>query len=223
MDSIRIVSQYCERFDGSFWAEPANAISNVAFFMTAAGILWVLRYKGRRDLPVIGLSALIACVGVASFLFHTQPTPVTGALDVLSIALFILAVFFVAIMRLFALGMAGTGLVTAGFLGFCLMISRILGPTMGISAIYAGPLLSLFAIAAAIAPRNRKLAFHFAMTGLMFTLSVSFRIMDQPACSWFPIGTHFMWHVLNAVVAYMLLRLVIHAQELRPFAPSHQT
>ncbi len=221
MDPTQLVVAYCERLDGAFWAEPANAVSNLAFFMTTGGIFWVLLRKRRLDLPVIGLSTLVAVIGVSSFLFHTLATPLTSALDILSIAIFILAVFFFAILRLFKVGLTGATLVTVGFLGLSWLLSLLLGPILGVSAMYIGPLLSLFAIALSIAPNNRKIALGFFMTGLMFALSVTFLTMDQQFCDLFPIGTHFMWHVLNAVVAYMLLRLVIYAKQKHQPAPTH--
>ncbi|WP_319772926.1 ceramidase domain-containing protein [Breoghania sp.] len=221
MDPTQLVVAYCERLDGAFWAEPANAISNMTFFMTTVGILWALFRKRRFDVPVIGLSALVALIGVSSFLFHTLATPLTSALDILSVAIFILVVFFFAILRLFKIGLTGATLVTVGFLGLSWFLSLLLGPKLGLSAMYIGPLISLFAIALTIAPNNRKIALGFFMTGLMFTLSVIFLTMDQQFCDWFPIGTHFMWHVLNAVVAYMLLRLVIYAKQVNQPAPNH--
>ena len=39
-----------------------------------------------------------------------------------------------------------------------------------------------------------------------FALSPSFRTMDQALCSLVPSGTHFLWHLLNAVVLYLAFR-----------------
>ncbi|MDJ0930310.1 MAG: hypothetical protein QNJ43_05065 [Breoghania sp.] len=61
-------------------------------------------------------------------------------------------------------------------------------------------------------PRHAKIGIGLMMIDLMFSLSLSFRMMDHAVCKWFPIGTHFMWHVLNAVVIYMLLRVLVYAR-----------
>jgi hypothetical protein len=40
----------------------------------------------------------------------------------------------------------------------------------------------------------------------LFVVSLIFRIIDLDVCARFPIGTHFLWHVLNAAVLYTVLR-----------------
>ena len=48
----------------------------------------------------------------------------------------------------------------------------------------------------------------FAATGV-FLVSFTARIIDQAICPVFPLGTHFLWHVLNATVLFLLIRAVI--------------
>src|SRR3546814_1433915 len=43
----------------------------------------------------------------------------------------------------------------------------------------------------------------------VFTLSLAFRMADLPLCAALPSGTHFLWHVLNAVVLYSLTRTMM--------------
>ncbi|MGA0824079.1 MAG: alkaline phytoceramidase, partial [Burkholderiaceae bacterium] len=76
---------YCERLDPSFWAEPINALTNLAFI--AVGF-WVLRGSSQSG-KVLGLLTLL--VGIGSLAFHTFATPWAATLDVGFIALFILA------------------------------------------------------------------------------------------------------------------------------------
>jgi hypothetical protein len=45
----------------------------------------------------------------------------------------------------------------------------------------------------------------------IFLLSLTFRTIDKAACASFPLGTHFLWHLLNALVLYVLLRTAILA------------
>lgn len=33
---------------------------------------------------------------------------------------------------------------------------------------------------------------------MVFTVSLTFRTLDEPLCAALPIGTHYAWHVLNA-------------------------
>jgi hypothetical protein len=37
-------------------------------------------------------------------------------------------------------------------------------------------------------------------------VSLTFRTIDIAVCDAFTLGTHFVWHMLNAVVIYILLR-----------------
>jgi hypothetical protein len=43
----------------------------------------------------------------------------------------------------------------------------------------------------------------------VFTVSLVFRTVDQAICGAFPLGTHFVWHVLNAAVLFVLLNVAI--------------
>jgi len=44
---------------------------------------------------------------------------------------------------------------------------------------------------------------------MIFTVSLALRTIDLAACETFPVGTHFLWHLLNAAVLYVLLRTAI--------------
>ena len=70
---MQAVDLYCERLDAALWAEPVNALSNLAFVLGAL-VLW--RVPAAR-VP----AALLALVGVGSFVFHTWATQLAMALD----------------------------------------------------------------------------------------------------------------------------------------------
>jgi hypothetical protein len=61
----------------------------------------------------------------------------------------------------------------------------------------------------------------FLAAGL-FALSLSFRTIDMTVCPIFPFGTHFIWHGLNGVVLYLLLRAAMkrrqRAAHIRPYS-----
>ncbi|MEI2386506.1 ceramidase domain-containing protein [Breoghania sp. JC706] len=207
------ISEYCERIDGSFWAEPANAVSNIAFLATAVGVWWLLPRGAPRDFPALLLIGLTVCTAIGSFLFHTMPSATTAIFDVLPIGLLIYASFFIALMRFLKQSLLAAIWLTAGFLVFSIAISFGLRNVLGTSAGYVPALVALYGVGIVALPRNRRIGEGMIMTALMFTLSLVLRTMDGPVCGWFPIGTHFMWHVLNAVVIYMLLRLIVHARQ----------
>jgi hypothetical protein len=49
--------------------------------------------------------------------------------------------------------------------------------------------------------------------GLLFACSLTFRSVDMALCEQFPNGTHFLWHLLNGWLLYMLVHiLIIHCK-----------
>jgi hypothetical protein len=44
---------------------------------------------------------------------------------------------------------------------------------------------------------------------IIFTASMTVRVLDYPLCDVFPIGTHFMWHIFNALTLYLAFRAYI--------------
>jgi len=50
-----------------------------------------------------------------------------------------------------------------------------------------------------------------SLAALLFVAALAFRSLDQPLCSIWPIGTHFLWHITNSIVFWLLLSaLVVH-------------
>lgn len=45
--------------------------------------------------------------------------------------------------------------------------------------------------------------------GGLFFISLTFRTIDTLLCPTFPLGTHFIWHCLNAILLYRLIRLLV--------------
>ncbi|HYF54604.1 MAG TPA: hypothetical protein VEA41_10130, partial [Salinarimonas sp.] len=53
---------------------------------------------------------------------------------------------------------------------------------------------------------DRAAAASLVLAAGVFALSLLFRTVDQAVCAALPTGTHALWHGLNAVVLYVLLR-----------------
>ncbi len=102
------VSCYCERaLNPDFWAEPLNAMSNLAFLFAAAMIYTDLRVsgleQGRR--AILALTGILIAVAVGSFLFHTYATVWGRLADVAPIAAFVAVYIVVALMWLLNLSL----------------------------------------------------------------------------------------------------------------------
>lgn len=209
-------SNYCERLDGTFWAEPLNAISNAAFLFAALAAWLLLRQQGRRDWPVEALTALVATIGIGSFLFHTMPQRWTLLADVVPIQFFALCYFGLALncfLRLSPLAaVIGAILFLAACFGLAAGLSPLLPTGMRGSAGYAGFLIGLFGVALAARGRGDIAAGgRIAVAGLVFTLSLAFRSLDSVLCGALPFGLHWGWHLLNGLLLYLLLRAAILA------------
>src|SRR6187401_2005546 len=93
------VDLYCERLSPSFWAEPVNAISNIAFLIAAVTAFVKWRQVARDDLPALALIGVVFVIGLGSFAFHTLATRGAMLLDVGPIGVFIYGYFLLALRR----------------------------------------------------------------------------------------------------------------------------
>ncbi|WP_290688753.1 MULTISPECIES: ceramidase domain-containing protein [unclassified Haematobacter] len=200
MDWSRTIDAYCERTDASFWSEPLNAVTNLAFLI-AALVSW-RRISGER-LPLAGvLCALLALIGIGSFLFHTFATRWAALADTLPILAFILVYLFTANLHFLRLRwpLALTGV--ALFFPFAALVTPFLAdvPLLGRSAAYLPvPLLILF-YALLLSSRAPRTAVGLALGACILLLSLTARSADGLVCARLPMGTHLLWHVLNALM-----------------------
>ncbi|NOE34844.1 MULTISPECIES: ceramidase domain-containing protein [unclassified Ruegeria] len=200
MDWIREIDGYCERLSPEYWAEPINAITNAAFLISA----WLMGRRVRnQDMPLaMILVALLAMIGIGSYLFHTHAQAWAALADIVPILLFILVYIFAVnrdIWRMsspFALG--GTML----FFPYAAATVPLfqLFPGLGGSAAYAPVPLLILIYAILLRGRDPILAKGLAIGALILILSITFRALDLPVCGHWPLGTHFMWHILNAIM-----------------------
>jgi hypothetical protein len=49
----------------------------------------------------------------------------------------------------------------------------------------------------------------FAGATTLFLVSLGFRTADMAVCAVWPLGTHFLWHLLNALLLWLLVRGVM--------------
>lgn len=56
----------------------------------------------------------------------------------------------------------------------------------------------------------------FTAAAGLFLVSLTLRTVDAAWCGWLPIGTHFLWHLLNAWLLYLLVVALIRPPAKRP-------
>lgn len=202
------VDIYCERLDASYWAEPVNALSNLAFII-AGGVALYWAYRMEADRWPKALCLWVIAIGIGSYLFHTHANGLAGLADVIPIWTFFLAYVAFALRRFLMLAWKGVGV---GFLvGIGLIVmTNLLVPkswyalTNG-SAQYLPAIVALLAFSVVLWRAKSGAAIYVLAATLVFALSISFRSFDMTVCEAFPLGVHFLWHILNGVMLGILL------------------
>lgn len=216
-----MIDLYCERTAAGFWNEPLNALSNAGFLL-AALIGWASRrqrgHGDRLELLVIVLAGLI---GVGSFLFHTFANSWSELADVIPIWSFVAVYVLLTIYRSTEQNVAKTLrialIATTVIVGISLFTGNDLATTdshaplrLNGSLQYAPALAALW-VFTLIAWRGNHPARHFmgAASGV-FGLALFFRTIDLSSCELTGgIGTHFIWHLLNALMVGLLLQAMV--------------
>lgn len=205
--SPEAIDLYCERTSAAFWAEPVNALSNLSFVVAALGILLLCRQRGIR--PGWQGSFLIgnlALIGVGSFLFHTFANRLTMAADLLPIFIYQLAFISLYLRDVAACSWRTIGGLLAAFLVINLQLASLPRDWLNGSLLYGGALLFM----AGLALHHLRRATHepgvLLWATALFCISLTCRSLDNQLCALLPLGTHFLWHLLNGIVLYLTTR-----------------
>ncbi|WP_340117754.1 hypothetical protein [Pelagibius sp. 7325] len=206
----RAIDIYCERLGPGLWAEPLNAVSNLAFI--AAGVLLVDALRRcepavRRDPSILALVALVFVIGVGSGLFHTFAVVWAMLADVVPIALFILLYMYLALRRLVALPLWGCAVGVAVVLFLTVVMPLAFGFSV---STYGVALAAMLGVGGFLHFGRRHPAGPRILTAAgIFAVSLALRTADEPLCAALPVGTHYFWHLFNAVVLYSLTRTMM--------------
>ncbi|MGE0564443.1 MAG: ceramidase domain-containing protein [Pseudolabrys sp.] len=204
------VDQYCERVSPAFWAEPVNAVTNLAFLLAALAAFLLWRRDGNRDWPVLALIVVVMLIGLGSFAFHTLATRGARLLDVVPIGIFIYGYLTLALRRFLGMPWTALILVLLAFIALTqLLASAVPREFLNGSSGYFPALAALIVVGALT--HDRAIRTGMFAAAATFIASLAFRIVDLDICAAVPTGTHFLWHVLNAMVLYILLRTAVAA------------
>jgi hypothetical protein len=198
MDWLAPIDGYCERVTAGFWAEPANALTNLAF-LAAAWIMW-RRVAARRTGQALCLA--LAAIGLGSFLFHTFANRLTAVMDVAPIALFILLYVFAATRDFLGAAPWLAGAAALAFIPYASALKPLFDrlPFFSTSAFYWPVPVLILLYAACLRARAPDTARGLALGAAILVASLTFRSLDTTLCPSVPAGTHFMWHVLNGLM-----------------------
>jgi hypothetical protein len=223
LDWTRSIDGYCERTDPSYWAEPVNAATNAAFLI-AAWIMW-RRTRGQNLPLATGLVVILATIGVGSYLFHTYAQAWAALADVVPIVLFILLYVFAATRDFLEMGTWIALGVTVLFLPYAFATGALFGtmPFFAVSSFYWPVPVLILVYAALLSLRKPRTASGLAIGAGLLIASLVFRSLDQAVCDVVPIGTHFLWHILNGVMLGWMIEVYrrhVLAERARAGAPS---
>ena len=198
---------YCERVNDNFFNEPINTISNIFFL-----IISVFTYKLQKELKVKKifylLPILIVCIGLGSFFFHLKPNTITLYLDVIPIFLF--SILFIILFNKYELKISvlNNTLFIFSYILLFIFVTPILSyEFMNGSEFYFVNYLVL-AIYTIILFFKKSQTFKLTFLAfLVFNFSIILRTIDNLVCNIFSIGTHFLWHIINAYLLFILSKI----------------
>ena len=229
MELSERVYNYCERgSDGALWAEPFNAATNAGFILAALIALLVLvrRPKDAQSADHFLLIALVFLIGLGSAAFHVFADRLTGLGDVAPIGVFMLVYLGFALNRFLRVPPGWTVLVVIGFTALAAVTMQLrcwnggvgfpgdgvteVGPCLNGSIGYLPALLAIVVVGVLLRERRHPAALYLLWGAAIFAISIALRSLDFVLCDQVVIdgrkvGTHFIWHVLNALTLFLLL------------------
>ena len=226
---------YCERgTNTALLAEPFNAASNAAFLLAALVALQLLLWRPREDRSADHylLIGLVFLIGLGSLAFHLFATTETALADVIPISLFMLVYLGFVLNRFIGVPPAWTVLLVIGFAGVIGLTGQVKcgeglvalpganvpggKPCLNGSLFYLPALGALIVMGLLLKERAHRAAPYLLWAAAIFAVSVTFRSLDMALCNdtvfdGRKIGTHFLWHLLNALTLFLLLRASLEA------------
>lgn len=208
------IDNYCERIDASLLSEPLNLFSNAAFFVAAfLASRELTQVAPEKQGPFKIMIALCVMVGIGSSLFHSFAVRWAEFADVIPIALFIvfyIGLFFRVILRKTWIQVA---LAYAGFVAVSAFFSLVIDPQwVNHSQNYFGTLVFLIVLFFSAKKADLPDAKKYLFATLLFAVSLTARSIDMDACDAMSFGTHFLWHTLNGILLYGVMRVAIRAE-----------
>jgi len=200
---------YCERLEPGLWAEPLNAVTNAAFFIAGFFLLLLARKENAFEWRSLLLIILVFAMGVGSTLFHTFATLWAMLSDVLPILIYQIVFIVVYSQRVIGLKFpycqAPVALFILTMVGAMQLPREWLNGTLE----YAPALIFVAGFGFWHLKRAARERWGLLAAAAVFVVSMSLRSIDMQICALKPIGTHYLWHILNGAVLYLSTRAYI--------------
>jgi hypothetical protein len=200
------IDAYCERTDPSLWSEPLNAVSNLAFLLAA---MWMWRRCDDRAILKL-LTLLLFAIGLGSAAWHFVAQGWASVLDTIFIAGFVLVYIYGANRHVWALPVWLAAGLTALFLPYVALLTPVFSswPFFSVSSFYWPIPLLIVIYALLLSRRAPDVSRGFSRGAALLVTSLVFRSIDSTICSAVPVGTHFIWHILNALMLVWMIEVL---------------
>ncbi|WP_295612720.1 ceramidase domain-containing protein [uncultured Lamprocystis sp.] len=203
-------SLYCERTQPGLLDEPLNLVTNVAFVI--AGLFAAWRWREQEGLTLKNgwelalLIGLLFAIGIGSALFHAFANGWSLLADVVPILLFINLYLICWLYRVAAAPVWAILAIFGVYQGINYGAALVLDPSaLNGSAGYLPALLFLASMWLWLWWRRHVMVKTLGLATGLFALSLTFRTIDQAVCAVVPTGSHFLWHLLNGLLLYLLV------------------
>ena len=210
MDDLysRSVTYYCERTDIRFYSEPLNALSNISFFISAILVYRLLKKKNANAYYYRFLPYLLLFIGTGSLLWHSFRNPFTLVLDAIPIWIFFLLIIFILIHKLARSKNTATIILTSYFF-IQVLASYVFTDFFNGSIRHVVNGVAFVGIIAWVYKKYAHVSGNLIAAFLLYILAIVFRSIDNAVCAYLTVGTHFLWHILNAIAAYLAIKVLL--------------
>lgn len=196
---------YFETNPDHFIAEPWNAVSSL--FIVIPAIIWVIRIKGnyRKYAFMVYCIILMIMGGTGSTIFHAfRASKIFLIMDVLPTAILSLSLGIYFWLKLIK------NWLYVILLLFIFIVPRFLffmnlpqHTAINLSYAFSGIFIGLPLVIIQVKTSGYKISLVVAAISL-FILALVFRETDTIPMAFFPMGTHFLWHVFSGLGAYFI-------------------
>jgi hypothetical protein len=213
--TFNYIDGYCERqSQPNFFAEPLNLITNLGFIIGAVLVFIFLKRNKMliaKNFDILFLTFTLALIGVGSGAFHAIPNVITLNFDVIPIGIFIHFYLITFFIRILNLNLIKSILLVIAFIFAGYATGKYFSAdTLNGTIMYVPTYFTLLIMIFVMFLKQNQLYLHLINTAIVWTFSLAARTVDMQLCPYtMNIGTHFIWHLLNAVVLYRLIMLVV--------------
>lgn len=183
-----------------------NQFSNIAFIIGAIYTWHTWKQLDSDDYFSLLLIILVALIGLGSFIFHTFPSDKTIWVDLIPIQIFGLSYFAYIGTKYFKASNFKIFLALVAFF-FARQYWIVYMPrgALGGGIIHIPTLFLLLTCSLLLLSKYKKFSAMLLTAGIIYILALIIRAFDKQITMEFPIGAHWIWHILTALTASILI------------------